>query len=347
MVKNSLALSPEQEARAMKLHRESIVIDALGGRMWPEPPQVDGKSYVTRLQESGVTACTVTLAAHADGLDAVLKEVYGHANLLYFLPDQLMLVETVDDIIKAKETGRVGLIFGMQSGTPVERRIELWTVLHKLGLRQVQLCYNERTVFGDGCYEPANGHLTWFGVQAVNECNRLGILLDCSHMGEQTTLDIIERSSKPVVFSHSNTKKLMPHSRRCVTDEQIKACAAKGGVIGLSPHTFMSAKDPGLAPKFEDYLDHFEYVAQLVGIDHVGIGSDMFEAYTKISWESSTKRMYPGPWTFETMYPPEFHKITDFPNVTRGLVGRGFSDSEIKRILSENWMRVFREVWKP
>lgn len=342
----TLRLTEEQEQRAERVHREAIVVDGLGGRIYPESPTKQGKEYIVRLIEAGVTATNVTLAARVDSFEAMLNAMYGYYNLFEWRPDKVVHIETVDDILQAKADNRTGVIFGAQTGTPIGRHVERWAILHKLGLRICQLTYNERNVFGDGCYEPENRGLTASGTQAVNECNRLGIVLDCSHAGERTSLDIMEQSSRPVVFSHSNAKKLTPHSKRCITDEQIKKCAATGGVIGISPHTFLSSHEAGKKPEFDRFVEHFVYVANLVGVDHVAIGSDVYEAYTEISWSTVTKRLYPGPWTFQTMYPDEFRETSQFPNVTRALVKKGFSDEEIKKILGENWLRVFRATWK-
>lgn len=329
-----------------KLHYSAIIIDALGGHIVsPEPPPIDGKPYLDRLIESGVTAVNITLAAHADTFGELLKKMYAYFNLIEAKPDKMLHVEKVDDIYRAKEQKKVGVFFGIQSGTPVEKDISRWTILWKLGLRMSQLTYMERSVFGDGCHEPENRGLTAYGRQAVQEMNRLGIVLDLSHAGERTSLEAIEYSQKPPVFSHSNPNAVGP-SRRNITDEQIKAVASKGGVVGITPHSELCHKEPGVRPTMQDYLDHIDYVANLVGVDHVGIGTDVYESYTKISWESSTKRMYPSPWVYETMLSDGFSRITDLPDVTYGLHRRGYSNEDIQKILGGNWLRVFNEVWR-
>jgi len=117
-------------------------------------------------------------------------------------------------------------------------------------------------------------------------------------------------------------------------------------VIGLTPHSALTYKVLGIRPTIHDYLDHMDYVVNLVGVDHVGIGTDIYESYTKISWESSTKRMYPSPWIYETMLSEGLSRISDLPDVTRGLVARGYSDDDILKILGGNWLRVFEAVWR-
>jgi membrane dipeptidase len=345
MVSQWFKLDEAQEERARKLHAKALIIDCLGGHIVsPEPPPVDGKSYLDRLVESGVRGVNVTLAAHADDFDDALWEMYHYFNLLTARPDKTLHVERAEDLERAHQEGKVGIIFGFQAATPIGTHIERWTVLHKLGLRVCQLTYMERTIFGDGCFEPENRGLTSYGRQAVGEMNRLGIVVDLSHGGERTTLDIMEISEDPVIFSHANPIKLGP-SKRNITDQQIKTCAAKGGVVGITPHSELTYRKPGVRPTIRDYMDHVDYVAQLVGPDHVGIGSDVFESYTKVSWEAQTKRMYKSQWVFETMLSDGFSRMTDLPEVTRGLVARGYSDEDVLKILGANWLRVFRKVW--
>jgi membrane dipeptidase len=174
--------------------------------------------------------------------------------------------------------------------------------------------------------------------------NRLGIVVDLSHVGERTALDATAYSQKPVIYSHSNAKGLTP-SRRNLTDEQMKNMAATGGVMGISSFSMMTYKELGKRPSLEDYLDHFDYAVKLIGIDHVGIGSDIFESYTKLSWTSSTKRMYPMPYEYETKVAEGFTYVSELPNVIRGLIARGYSDADLEKILGGNWLRVFSQVW--
>lgn len=339
-------LTQEEARRAQALHEKSLIVDALAGHIVaPEPPPIDDESYLDRLIRSGVRAANITLAAHADDFEEALVMMYHYFNLIGAQSGKTLHVKTVEDIRRAQREGKVGIIFGFQGGTPIEKHIWRWTIFYELGLRICQLTYMERNVFGDGCYEPENRGLTAYGRQAVHEMNRLGIVADLSHVGQRTSLDVIEMSSDPVIFSHSNPKALAPSDRN-ITDEQMRACAARGGVVGLTPHSVLTAKRPGDRPTVVDYVNQIDYVVNLVGVDHVGIGTDVFESYTKISWEASSKRMYPSPWMFETMLSDGFSKITDFPTVTHGLVSLGYSDGDIAKILGLNWIRIFEQVWK-
>ena len=325
---------------AASLHASSLIIDALAGRIiHPEPPVIDGKTYLDRLIEANVRVVNLTIAAHSDSFEAALMGMFHYFNLLQVEKDRLIHIKTVDDIERAHRERKLGLIFGFQSPTPIGTSFYRWTIFHQLGLRVCQLAYNEGNALAHGCYEPANGGLTFHGQQAVHEMNRLGIVVDLSHVGERSTLDAMEISERPCIFSHSNPKALTPTSKRNITDERIRRVAETGGVVGLSPHGFMVHKAVGVQANLSDYLDHFEYVTELVGIDHVGIGTDVYESYTKFAWESSTKLFYNSPWTYETVWNGGFNKISQFPKVTEGLLSRGFSEDDVRKILGGNFLR--------
>lgn len=339
----------EVESRTQNHLQNTIIVDALHGHLVdPEPHPRNGKSYFERLVESGMNVVSMTLAARPleEDFDTIIRNMYHYFNLMSFKRDETLHIETVDDIYRAHKEKKIGIMFGTQTGSVVGRDMTRWTILHKLGLRLAQITYNERNWLGDGCLEPENRGLTTLGRQAVQEMQRLGITADGSHVGERTTLDAMEMSLRPFVFSHANPKALCP-SRRCITDEQIKACAATGGVIGISPHSNMTYREDGVQATFEQYLDNYDYVRDLVGIDHVAIGTDMYESYTKLSWESSTKRLTRTKFIYETMYCHGFSKVDEFPDTIRGLIRRGYSDEDLTKLLGGNWIRVFGETWGP
>ena len=341
-----ITLTKAQEERAQELHYSSLIVDSLCGNMInPEPPAVNGKSYLQRLEDSGVTAMNITLALRSDSFEVALEGMYNYYNLFRYYPDRVMLIETASDIELARKEHKIGVIFGFQSPTPAGTNFSHWSILKKLGLRICALAYNEPNPLADGCMEPANRGLTFFGHQAVREMNRQGILIDLSHVGEKSSLEALDISRLPCIFSHSNAAAVTPTTRRNLTDEQIQLCAAKGGVIGLSGHAFLCHSTEGVQPTLEDYMDHFLYVAKLVGPEHIGVGSDMFEYYTKFYWENKTKLLYDSPWMFETVNNQDLHNVDQYINITRGLVAVGFSDQDIKNILGLNYLRVFQQVW--
>jgi membrane dipeptidase len=341
-----MELSAAQDERARELHQTSLIIDVLSGYIVdPEPPPVDGKPYLDRVIESNFRVVSMTIAAHSDGFEQALKKMFSYFNLMQVASDRTIHIKRVEDIERAQKEKKLGILFGFQTPTPIDHHFYRWTIFQQLGLRICQLSYMERNIMADGCFEPENRGLTYYGIQAVQEMNRLGIVIDLSHVGEQSSLEAIELSSKPCIFSHSNAKAITPSARN-ITDEQIRLVADKGGVVGLTPHSVMTYKELGKQPTLSDYLDHFEYIADLVGTDHVGIGSDVFESYSKFSWETSTKLFYPMPWVYETMLSEGFTRIDQIKGVIRGLIARGFSDEEIRKILGGNFLRVFRAVWR-
>lgn len=340
------SLSPQQQDRAARLSGEALIIDAMGGYIVaPEPPPYKGRNYLDRVVDSNVRVTNITIAAHADDFEHALDKMFHYFNLLQVEKDRVVHIKSVADIERAHRDKKVGIMFGFQSPTPIDIHINRWTIFRQLGLRTCSLAYNEPNVFAHGCHDPRNGGLSYYGLQAINEMNRLGIVVDLSHVGERSSLEAIEHSKKPCIFSHSNAK-AVANMRRNITDEQAKLVASKGGVIGLSPHAFLSAKQIAAQPNLDDYLDHFDYLAKLVGVDHLGIGSDVFESYTKFSWETSTKLLYNSPWTYETVQNADYNKVEGIHLVIAGLVSRGFSDEEISKILGGNMLRVFRDVWR-
>jgi membrane dipeptidase len=339
--------SVPRSEHAASLLADSLVIDGLAGHfVAPEPPVRDGKSFLQRTIDAGVNAVNITLAAHADSFDETLRMMFNYYCLIDHQRERALQVRSVSDIDRARSEGKVGFIFGTQYSGMVGGDTWRWTILYELGLRIAQLAYNERNILGDGCREPENRGLTAFGRQAVQEMNRLGIALDISHTGERTSLDAIAYSSRPVIASHSNARSVSPSDRN-LADETMRAVASTGGVMGLSPHSSMCFRIPGQRPALSDYLDQFDYAIDLIGIDHVAVGTDLFESYTKISWESSTKRMYPSAWIWETMYADGFQRVEDWARLVDGLIDRGYSDEALRQILGGNWYRVLGEIWDP
>jgi len=227
--------------------------------------------------------------------------------------------------------------------------LDLLPVYHRLGLRILQPTYNERNVFADGCGERSNGGLSRLGLELVERMNRLRMLFDCSHLGVQDTLDGCEYSDFPVA-THSNARSLCDNVRNR-TDEEIHAIAEKGGVIGVVAFpSFVkwTKMEQGERPTIEDVLDHIDYISDLVGVEHVGIGLDLIEGWPLERHRLLDRR--PDIWGRPTPqgtydYPEGLDSIDKLPNLAKGLIARGYSDREIRKILGENWLRVFRKAW--
>ncbi len=264
--------------------------------------------------------------------------------------DMVVLATTTEDIVRAKANGQIAFIVSLEGAAMIENELDRIDILYGLGVRCLGIAYSEANALGSGLKEPHDGGLTTFGRQAVRRMNRLGIAIDISHSGDRTSMDTIETSDKPIFITHAGARALW-NSNRLKPDEIIKACAAKGGVIGIeaAPHTTISQKNP--RHSIESFMEHFEYCADLVGIEHVAFGPDVLFGdhvglHTTLSealsiGASRGKLEYPKvEWVDGLESPAEA-----FPNIVRWLVTHGYSDEDITKVVGGNIMRVLKEVW--
>lgn len=347
------SLNADISAEARAVHDGAIVIDALAGSLIsPTPPDLDGMAYLDIMRGAGITAVNLCLASepnYTPDLHTALHRINDNLALLDAYADRAIHVLAAADIRRAKAEGKLGIIFGFQSANMLMGDIALMPIFHRLGLRVLQLTYSERNQLGDGCFEPYELGLTQFGVQVVRECNRLGVLVDLSHVGKRTGLDAIAVSEKPCAFTHAGAKAVTDNPRNA-TDEQLMAVAARGGVIGCVPYAPFCALEPGVPATIErDLFAHIDYVVNLVGIDHVGIGTDMFAGRTKIIWESQSARKYQK--TAHNQFGYEHRHLVDFPNhaafprLTEALLKHGYATEDIGKVLGGNFLRLFETVW--
>jgi membrane dipeptidase len=338
--------SKPRASSARQILDEAIVIDTLGGAVVHPAPHVAEGTYEETMVRHGwnvLHACLVSEPSYSPSFHRLLMAVY--ENLLNFeMSPGVRHVETVEDIHVAKKNGQLGVIFGVQNSSWVEQERERIRILHKLGLRSLQLTYMERNWVGDGCLEPENRGLTSFGIQVVRECNRLGILIDCSHGGIQTTLDAARHSQKPIVISHTAVRSITENPR-CATDEQMKAVAGKGGAIGITAYSPFIRADG--QPTLDDFVDHFDYAINLVGEDHVTFATDWFDGKTKVNWAT--------PWYYPEVTQGKkydglgligFAQRSQLANVVECFLARGYSPERIKKLLGDNFIRILREAWK-
>jgi membrane dipeptidase len=264
-----------------------------------------------------------------------------------------MLVRSAADVQACKREGRFGIIFHIQGTVPIEDNLDLIAVYKALGVGIIQLTYNVRNRAGDGCEERNDAGLSNFGVDLVKRLNEERVIVDCSHTGYRTTMEAIALSTAPVVFSHANAKAVHP-SPRSITDEQIRAVAATGGLVGtVGFPAFVSARPQ---PTLDEFIDHIAYIAELVGIEHTAIGIDYFTGQAGVMELGLARKNYAQwiasrLWQPETYPPPPYHYpagIEDprgLPNLTARLLERGFSEDDARKVLGENWLRVYRAVW--
>ncbi len=258
--------------------------------------------------------------------------------------------ETLDDVRRAKENGQIAFIASLEAATAIENEVDRLDILYGLGIRSSGIAYSEANTLGSGLKEARDGGLTELGKQAVRRMNKLGIAIDVSHSGDQTSLDTIAASERPIFITHAGARALWP-TKRMKPDEVIKAMAAKGGVIGIeaAPHTTLTKKHP--KHSIESYMEHFEYCADLVGIDHVAFGPDtLFGDHVGLHHYFAKQlsiRAAHGALQFEEV---EFVDGIEnpgeaFPNIVRWLVKHDYSDGDIAKAIGGNVMRVLGEAW--
>jgi len=325
------------ENDAARLHRESIVIDGLNASYF-----LDAR-VPERLHRGGITAVNGTIAAWHD-LSETMALIADCLHLFEQHADLITPVRSPEDIETAKATERVGLILGFQDTAPIEDNLRLLFVYHALGVRIIQLTYNHKNLVGYGCLVSEDRGLTGFGRQVIAEMNRLGILVDVSHCGPRTTLEAIEASQAPIAITHANPHTLCPHPRN-KTDGALKALATKGGVVGAVVFPPMLTGSPRAT--LEDYLATIDYLVELVGVDHVGLGPDFMEEMPEEVAEQALRGMPPEVKQQFLNIPPTqgFESISACPNVTRGLLARGYAVEDVKKIMGGNWLRLYKEVW--
>ncbi len=333
-----------KEESALEIIKKSIVIDAL-----TYAPSLTDTSYVDKLLAINITTgIHVTLVEpYCDASQALSGISRWHKTIRE--SKKLLLVNTVKDIEEAKKTKKIAIIGGFQNTTPIEHDLKLLEAFYKLGIRIVQLSYYEQNYAGSGCYEMArmDSGLTYFGEKVVEECNRLGILVDLSHCSDKTAKDAIEYSKEPVAFTHIAAKALTNHFRN-KPDDLIKALAEKGGVIGVLCWSPVCEIKKGVRPGVDDFIAHLQHIVKIAGIDHVGLGLDLTPGWLKSEF-NIFKSKYPelvGYYTFENRSASGIEDHMGIINITRGLMAYGYSESEIKKVLGENWLKLLRTIWK-
>lgn len=258
------------------------------------------------------------------------------------------------DVQRAHEEGRIAWVATMEGAAMIEHDVDRIDLLYGFGLRSLGITYSESNALGNGLKEDRDGGLTRFGRKAVARMNKVGILIDCSHCGDQTTLDTVQWSEKPIVLSHIGARALWD-SNRLAPDEVLEAVAAKGGVIGIesAPHTTLSQKNR--VHSLAAFMEHFEYVKALVGIDHVGFGPDtlygdhvgLHHTYAAaLSLKESKGAGKPGQEYEEVEYVEGLENPTEGShNILRWLVREGYSDEDIEKVMGGNALRVMKEAW--
>lgn len=323
------------------LYDRSLVIDALCfGKGWEEADYAG-------LKATGYSGIVESL--DRKDLQTAIDQLVMWRNRFAENSDKIIPALIAADFETAKKTGRTAVMMNFQNATMLEGDADNVEALHALGMRSFQLTYNYRNLLGDGCLERTNAGLSEFGVEVVERMNKVGVMMDLSHCGPQTTMDGIQFTQKPPAITHTFCAALRPHPR-AKSDEIIKACAEKGGVIGIAALGYFIGPDPGGDTSIEDYADHIDHVAKIAGHEHVALSTDFppqgIQPWaTKEEWYEPRLKFFKP--SYEVRWPPwipELDAPDRFRNLLQVLDKRGWSTDDLERLLGLNWLRVFNET---
>jgi len=332
---------PAVSDRTRALMRDSVVVDAL----LPWSQSLNGDQYdqlMPRWHRAGVTCISLTVAAGRS--DDFVDTLDWTQRLRRQIPAHPMtrLVGSVADIRACHRDNKLGLYFNFQDAGPMGRNLDRVQFFYDLGVRQVGLAYNLRNFVGDGGAEEANGGLSRFGRALVKEMNRVGIIVDGSHAGHRTTMEAIELSTKPFIFSHSNPFTVRPHYRS-VKDDQMKAAAATGGTVGINGVGYWTGD---IDATTESIFRCVDYAVSLIGEDHVHLGFDyVWDLDLLIGWVHGASLMWP-PFEGEEMVKHNYAGPEQIVDLVEHMVRHGYGDGVIRKILGENYLRVAGAVWQ-
>lgn len=315
----------------------SFVIDACQYCNWS--PEI-----IAQLREGGVDAISVTICYHEDFRETIENLVDWNRRFEQH-PDLIVPARTGADLDRAKATGRTAVLFASQNPSCIEDDIGLIEVLRTLGINVMQLTYNNQSLLGTGCYESEDTGITRMGREVIKEMNRVGMLIDMSHSAERSTREAIDLSARPISITHANPN-FWHASVRNKSDALLKALAERGGMLGLSLYPY-HLKD-GPACTIESFAEMAARLADMIGIDHIGIGSDLCQGHGNaiIEWMRVGRwtKSPPGSALGAAVLPPQptwFRDNRDWGKLRAGLVSKGFSAEDAGKILGGNWRRFF------
>ena len=330
------------------LYAGALVIDGLNFHG-------DGDPAV--LRQAGVTAVNMTVSHFEADFEEALDGIAGWLALMRDESRGWRRISAAADIEACHGDGRTGLIMGLQNLRPIADRLDRLALLHSLGLRVAQLTYNRRNFLGDGCLEPDDGGLSSLGHDAVRVMNELGIAIDLSHVGQRTSVDAAQASARPVLATHANARSVTPALRN-KSDDAIRAIAATGGVVGVSIYGPMCWNgDPSRRPGLEDFRRHLDFVVNLVGIDHVGLGTDLpavADLETVAPITAFTLGTYPAAIAdyveafgndIAERYLSDCSRHADLSAIAGLLQADGWPEADVLKVLGGNFLRAFRETW--
>lgn len=330
-------------------HAETTIIDATATAI------IDA-SYVDTLRAVGVDAAIYTVAncsfVHGDLIQDDLARTGRKLGTWYRrlreLSADVGLATSVRDIDSLRREGRIAVLFGMQNASPISDDLDLLDVFYELGVRLVQVTYNAGNYLGAGSGERCDPGLSSIGRAAIRRMNELGIVIDVSHCGDRTSLEAIEASQAPIACTHANARALAGTPRN-KPDEVLRAIAERGGVVGIKHMLGTQRTKSATETTYRDVADHVEYMVNLIGVDHVCIGTDFrgtsLPDASKDAELQATRRRWKHAYLGPRSAPMGFESIADLPNLTRELFDRGYGRDAVERIYGGNLMRVMSEVF--
>ena len=329
---NDWEISPEAAA----LHRDALVWDDHGGFAYSEAAILEG---LERWRGSGIDYLSINAAYDLTPWTLAIEALAQFRLWIRNHPETLVQVETVADVHRAKAEGKLAVTFDIEGMNALNGDAGMVDLYYRLGVRHMLFAYNRNNLAGGGCHD-ADIPLTDFGRQVIAEMNRVGMVVDCSHTGYRTSMDAIEASRAPVIFSHSNARTLCDHERN-IWDDQIKACAATGGVIGVTGvGIFLGPR----GPEVDHLAEHIDHMVELVGADYVGVGMDSVLHSAEPGGPFTRNRDY---WP-ESQYPDNgtgYVPPEAMPKLTQALLDRGYDEGAVRGILGGNFLRVAEAVW--
>jgi membrane dipeptidase len=337
-------------ARTVNLVRESLVIDMLAPLKLDLSETVFDKPFgpndIADFRASGITGFHNSFGIGGPtAKQEALQYLAAWNGFVGRQSDLFTLVYRAEDLDRAKRSGKVGVIMGLQNADQFQTAKDV-AGFYRLGLRCAQLTYNSQNLIGSGSTDRIDGGVSDFGEAIIKAMNKAGMLIDTSHSGERTTLDAIALSPKPIAITHSNCKTLVNHPRN-KSDEVIRKLADKGGVMGITGvRMFIKDRDPTTVA---DMVDHIDHVVKLVGIEHVGIGSDAdLNGYDDMPPDQykQLKAGYKASYAFRDKIDIDgFDHPRKVFDLTEELIRRGYSDANIKLILGGNFQRLLGATW--
>ena len=323
---------------AMDLHKDALVIDALNASKW-------NRDVFEDMHRGGITAVNCTCCIWEDFRDT-MRNITQWKRWFIEHDDILLQVYTTADVRRAKTEGKVGIILGWQNTSGINDQISYLQIFKELGVGVMQLTYNTQNLVGSGLSESRDGGLSDFGREVVEEMNRVGILIDLSHVGRKTSEDAILQSRKPVAYTHASPAALKVNWRN-KTDAQIRFIADHGGIVGVS--LFPPFLCRGNESTIDDYIDAIEHTINVAGEDHVALGTDFTQGQEPafMEWAVRDKgyaRQLLKP-DVDFIFPAGIRTNGDFPNLTAALGRRDWPESRIRKVLGENLLRLLEEVW--